>query len=211
MAASPRHPARSQQRQKKTGKQEKVKSGVNECGFIRPISTFGALSIAGFLSILILSGCTDNLRSAVVEPEGKLEILDISPGFSPKDLPESWVIEGPADTAKTQITVLMKEGVKALKITNSSDNFIVARRTKALMLATPYLAWAWNMAPHGSGDHPVRVVVGFKGGIQGNGHSLFRPLSKLGSTLPDHNRVLTVNWSETALQRGHEFTRSHPT
>ncbi|HEB79560.1 MAG TPA: DUF3047 domain-containing protein [Rhodospirillales bacterium] len=156
-------------------------------------------AIAGLAAVL--SSCAAGQRAATVAPNGQLEVLGIAaraPGFSPNDLPENWVFEGSGDVVKTQIAVVEKEGVKALKVMNSNDGFIVARRTKAMMLATPYLTWAWNMDPHGSGRHPVRVVAGFNGGARNDGS----PRSRLGSALPPHDRALAVIWGESALQRG---------
>ncbi|OHC75338.1 MAG: hypothetical protein A3G18_03925 [Rhodospirillales bacterium RIFCSPLOWO2_12_FULL_58_28] len=157
-----------------------------------------ALTVAAIIAVL--SGCAAP-PSTVIEPEGKLEVLDVVQGFSPGDLPGSWVVEGAGNVVKTQLAVVEKDGVKALKITNSPAGFIVARRTKAMLLATPFLTWAWNMAPHGSGFHPVRVVVGFSGDAQKSG-SWGKSASLPGSALPPHDRALAFTWGDTALQRG---------
>lgn len=148
----------------------------------------------------VLAGCSGGARlgAAPAEPEGRLEVLDVNPQFSPKDLPESWVVEGPPDVVKNQLTVALKDGVKSLKIVNSNDGFIVVKRTKAMMLATPYLTWSWNMAPYGGGVHPLSLVVGFRGGPRNSQGAL----SRLGSVLPPHDRALVINWGDSALLRG---------
>lgn len=150
--------------------------------------------------LTVLWGCADHTVS-IAAPEGKLEVLDISPGFSPEDLPRNWAVEGPGDVVQSQLAVVEKDGVKALKVANAKEGFVVARRTGAMLLATPFLSWSWNMEPHGSGFHPVRVVVGFYGGSPQSGGK-GPPRTWLGSALPPHDRALTFIWGDSALQRG---------
>lgn len=148
----------------------------------------------------VFSGCASP-PSTIIEPEGKLEVLDMGQGFSPDDASGSWAVEGAGNVIKTQISVVEKDGVKALKVMNSPAGFVVARRTKAMLLATPFLTWAWNMEPHGSGFHPSRVVVGFSNSAQKSG-DWGKSASRPGSDLPPHDRALAFTWGDTALQRG---------
>jgi hypothetical protein len=148
-----------------------------------------------------LQGCA--VEQAQVAPEGLLEVLGPFPGFSPVELPGDWAIEKHGDLHENQLQIINKESVPALKITNGEDSFVVVRRTRAMMLATPFLSWSWNIAPpSASGYHPVRLVVGFYGGDPESPSSGSQPLRWLGSSLPPHDRAISLTWGESALQRG---------
>lgn len=157
--------------------------------------------IACFL-LATLSGC-EIKQASVVAPEGLLNVLGPFPGFTPVALPGDWAIEKDGDLTEEQLKVVNKEGVPALKITNGEDSFIVVRRTDAMMLATPFLSWSWFIEPPStSGFHPIRMVIGFYGGDPASPSRGSEPLRWLGSSLPAHDRALSLTWSESALQRG---------
>ena len=149
------------------------------------------------LAIVLLVGCA--VPRTVLEPDGgQIRILGPMPGFSTDTLPTSWVVEG----TPGQASVVEKDGVLALRLANGSCGFVLARLTRARLLATPYLSWAWNMAPHGGATHPVGLVVGFHGGNPqgpGRGGETWR---WLGTALPLHDRRLTIVWAAAALKRG---------
>lgn len=149
------------------------------------------------LAIVLLVGCA--VPRTALEPDGgQIRILGPSPGFSIDTLPTSWVIEG----TPGQASVIDKDGVPALRLTSGSDAFLLARLTRARLLATPYLSWAWNMGPHGGVTHPVGLVVGFHGGNpQGSGWG-GESWRWLGTALPPHDRRLAIVWAAAALKRG---------
>ena len=90
------------------------------------------------LAILLLVGCA--VPRAALEPGGgQIRILGPAPGFSPDNLPASWVIEGTPD----QASVVDKDGVPALRLASGRKGFVLARLTRARLLATPCLSWAW--------------------------------------------------------------------
>ncbi len=148
-----------------------------------------------------LSGCA--VEQANVAPEGLLQVLGPFPGFSPVELPGDWALDKNGDLDESQLRIVNKEGVPSLMVTNGEDSFVVVRRTNAMMLATPYLSWSWNIAPPStSGYHPIRLVVGFYGGDPASPSRGSEPLRWLGSTLPAHDRAIALTWGESALQRG---------
>lgn len=149
---------------------------------------------------MVASGCT--VERVSVEPEGRLDVLDALAGFSSGILPADWAVEGAGDVAETHLKVVDKDGVPALRVTNGPDSFVVVRRIEAMLLATPYLNWGWNMAPHGPGVHPVRLVIGYHGGNPESGSWGSRPFSWLGSALPPHDRAMAIIWGDSALGRG---------
>jgi hypothetical protein len=151
--------------------------------------------------LLILSGCA--IKQANVAPEGLLSVLGPFPGFSPENLPDDWTIEKNGSWDVKQLRVVTKNGMPSLKITNGEDSFIVVRRTKAMMLATPFLSWSWFIEPPStSGYHPVRMVIGFYGGDPASRSGGNQPFRWLGSSLPAHDRAMSLTWGESALQRG---------
>ncbi len=148
-----------------------------------------------------LQGCA--VEQASVAPEGLLEVLGPFPGFSPVKLPGDWAVEKDGELNESQLQIVNMDGVPSLKVTNGEESFVVVRRTNAMMLATPYLSWSWYIEPpSASGYHPVRLVIGFYGGDPASPSRGSEPLRWLGSTLPPHDRALSLTWAESALQRG---------
>jgi len=134
-----------------------------------------------------------------VDPSGRMEVLGPEHGFSPTSPPPGWVDDG--DTGG-RIVVVSQAGVPALRVRPGDGAFVYARRTDAVLLAAPYLSWAWNMDAQRAGSHPVRLVVGFHGGDPKSPSWGSQPLAWLGSALPPHDRVLMLVWGESALARG---------
>ncbi len=149
------------------------------------------------LAIVFLVGCA--MPRTVLEPDGgQIRIVGPAPGFSPDTVSASWVIDGNLG----QASVVDKEGVPALRLTGGPSAFIVARLTRAKLLATPYLSWAWNMGPHGGATHPVGLVVGFRGGNPQGQERGGESGRWLGTALPLHDRRLAIAWDAAALKRG---------
>jgi len=160
----------------------------------------GATTLAGVI-LPILSGCT--VKHAYVAPEGLLSVLGPFPGFSVADLPDDWIIKKNGSLDVVQLRVVTKDGIPSLRITNAEDSFIIVRRTEAMMLATPYLSWSWLIEqPSTSSYHPVRMVIGFYGGASKRRPVSSPPFRWLGSSLPTHDRIISLTWGESALQRG---------
>ena len=154
------------------------------------------------LSLICLIGaCT--VEKADIRPDGTLDVLGPVPGFVKKDgLPGNWVLEGPARAWQENLKAVSHGSIPALKITPGDEQFVVALRTQALMLATPYLSWSWNMETDEGGMHPVRMVVGFEQGKNGSMRWQTRPQDWFQNTLPPHQRAITILWAESALERG---------
>lgn len=150
------------------------------------------------LALIPLSACA--VPRAAVDEAGKLDVLGPTRDFAAGGLPGDWVIEG--DAKREQLTVAERAGVPALRLVNGAKGFVLVRRTRALLLATPYLSWSWNLDDHGQGNHPVRLIVGFWGGNPESAGWGSRPLVGLGTSLPPHDRSLAIAWADSALKRG---------
>lgn len=149
------------------------------------------------VGLLLLVGCT--LPEAPADPSGTIQILGPVPGFSPDHPPEDWLIAG---NSHGRLDVGSLDGVPALNIRAGAGPFVLARRTRAVLLASPYLSWTWNMEPQTDGLHPVALIVGFRGGNRkGGGWPRGLPVS-LAAALPSHDRALVLTWADSALQRG---------
>ena len=156
----------------------------------------GQIRVLAF-AIVLLVGCA--APRTVLEPVGgQITVLGPAAGFSPDTLSTSWVSDGTSD----QVAVVDKEGVLALRLASRWDGFILARLTRAKLLATPYLSWAWNMGPHDGARHPVGLVVGFHGGNPRGPNWGGYSWHGLGVTLPLHDRRLAIVWDAAALKRG---------
>lgn len=111
-------------------------------------------------------------------------------------LPEDWVVV--SDVPKGALSIAVVNGTAALKVDGGSHPFAAMRRTKASLLATPYLTWGWNVEPTRNGPHPVQVVVGLR--------DKARPKKRSWLDFSDEetsaDRIITIVWEETALGRG---------
>ncbi len=166
---------------------------------MRNIIKIAALSVA---MVALLSACSV-VPQARIAPEGFLKVLGPFTGFSLIALPDDWTIEKDGTLHESQLQVMDMQGVPSIKVTNGSDSFVVVRRIQAMMLATPFLSWSWNIEPPSTPRyHPVRLVVGFNGGDPLHSSRGSEPLRWLGSDLPPHDRALSLTWGESALQRG---------
>lgn len=156
--------------------------------------------------VAMVTACTyappPPLPAMVMVPDGRLAILGPDPWFSMQILPQDWGVAGAGDDAAERLFVVRKQGIPSLHVINGDKGFVVARRTNAFLLSTPFLSWSWNMSHQGRGMHPVRLVIGFFGGdrtatIGGAGTYAWK-----GSDLPPFDRLLSVAWGDSALQRG---------
>jgi len=164
---------------------------------LRPFRTLFLVPV-----LTVLFGCA--VEQAAVAPEGLLNVLGPFPGFSPVELPGDWALEATNDLAPEQLQVTKIDGVPSLRVTNGEGAFTLVRRTRALMLATPFLSWSWNIEPPSTtGYHPIRIVVGFITDRNENWREA--PEQRLGDALPIHDKAITLTWGESALQRGTMF------
>ncbi|MEE8352169.1 MAG: hypothetical protein V3R37_08285 [Rhodospirillales bacterium] len=163
---------------------------------IKLFTSFVAMALCANL----LGACAKPRPGADVTPSGRMDILGPLPDSNPGPLPGDWVTEGkPADG---QLAVVELSAIPALRIINGPTSFASVKPTRASMLATPYLSWSWNMTPQEVGDHPVKIVVGFHGGVAKNPGWQTAPKGKSGKLLPPHDRAVVLLWGLSALQRG---------
>jgi hypothetical protein len=149
------------------------------------------------LTTALVSACAT--PPTAIDQAGRLEVLGPGAGFSPDAPPADWVIEGAPGPGRLEVGDV--QGIRALRILNGDERFTLVRRTRAILLAMPYLSWAWSMDIQRSGPHPVHLVVGFDGGNP-DGQRGGGSFSWFGSSLPAHDRLLKIAWGESALQRG---------
>jgi hypothetical protein len=159
-------------------------------------SFFVALVAASVLTAVV--ACTR--PPVTLPPSSSMDVLGPVPAFESSALPSDWIVEGEVD--RGQMVVVERAGVPALMVVNGRHNFVAAKPTLASLLATPYLSWAWNMEPQGSGAHPVRLVVGFNAGIPQNRPWKGQPPAADRQSLPPHDRAIVITWGGSALQRG---------
>lgn len=151
---------------------------------------------------LLMVGCAQP-RATTVDPAGRLPILGPVPGFSIAPLPEGWLIETRGVLPNWALALAEKQGVPALKVSGGASSFILTRRTRTILLASPFLSWSWAMDMHGTGAHPIGLIIGFQGGDRKSGGWGSQPFIWPGSRRPSHDRTLALIWDESALARGH--------
>lgn len=155
--------------------------------------------------LLFLAACT--IPSAPVAPEGRLDVLVPTPALSPST-PGGWIVAGFRKTTTRHSdeptwTFAPVQGVPAIEVRCGRAPAFMVRRIRALLLATPFLSWSWNLGPSRSRLSPFRIVVGFNGGApehQGGWRAAL--LRTLATKLPEHDREMVFVWGRSALQRG---------
>jgi len=135
-------------------------------------------------------------------PEGRLSIMGAGLNFNLDTPPKDWLIATSDKNISpnaifSPLSSVTQDGVAALEIRTGPAKSIAVRKVNAMLLATPFLSWAWHLSDQGPGVHPVRLVIGFKGGA---GDGTVTRGSNDG--LPEHDRALTLVWGDTALRRG---------
>ncbi len=161
--------------------------------------SFGAL--LAIFAVFLFSACSE-IKTKDVTPEGRLDVLGPTPEFTIEGLPSDWVLVGRSTANNIKINPI--EGVPGIGLTSADESLLAVRRVNAMMLATPFLSWAWNMTDHGDGMHPVRIIVGFKNNTIDTKPGFFS-LARVGlnnEDLPPHNRALAIVWGDSALGRG---------
>jgi hypothetical protein len=159
-----------------------------------------ARTLACALAAAALTSCAAD--RSTVSPEGRLPVLGPGPAFAVSHGNDGWIIEGDRGAVERRVRVTTLTGVPALRVTSGQESFILVRATDAHLLATPYLSWAWNMEDPGDRVHPIGLVVGFAGGNREPPSWARQQLSRIGTALPRHDRMLLLTWGRTALERG---------
>jgi hypothetical protein len=148
--------------------------------------------------LALLAGCAG--EPAAVSSWGTLDVMGPEQGFSVAPLPVDWAALG--GRIEDHLAVVDRDGVPALKVSSGDETFAVVRRTEAVLLATPYLSWAWSVEPHGAPVHPVRLVVGFRGGAGKRATVAGGAPPWRSAGLPPYDRALAIGWGRSALGRG---------
>jgi len=155
--------------------------------------------------VLTLTACAQPISPNRPAPEGQLAVMGSGLNFALDAPPRDWIIatdaanRGPTP-ASTPLSTVVIDGVSALEMRSGPVRSLAVRRVDAMLLATPYLSWAWHVSDHGTGIHPVRLVVGFMGGAPDSAQ--VEVMGGDGGGLPEHDRALTLVWGDTALRRG---------
>ena len=151
---------------------------------------------------LLTSGCV--VPQAEVSPEGTLEVFGASAIGPDARLRDDWVLDGGDGdaVAPDAVAVDIRDGKPVLTLRTTPERFVVARRTKATLLATPYLGWSWRVAAATGHESDIRMIVAFHGGNPESRSWGSEPLAYLGLKLPPFDRAITILWGRSALERG---------
>lgn len=150
----------------------------------------------------MLAAC--EIAHVAVSPEGYLEIFGPLAGFENGHPPSSWVsrgLDGPGGLAAVVRSVESAEA-PALLAESGDRPYLFVRRTRARLLATPFMSWSWKVEPHGGDIHPVRLIVGFYGGDPKSGSRGSQPFAFIGDPIPAFDRALELVWTADAGHLG---------
>ena len=154
------------------------------------------------LSCLVISGCT--LPRAEISPEGYLEVFGPATSITKTSLPAEWFVDGLAETdfLSARLNLVNIDGSPTLNLSPATQSYVFAKRTKASLLATPFLSWSWNYPAFQGEEHPVRLIFGFHGGNPKSGSWGSQPLIFLGKKAPPYDRAISIIWHRNAFLRG---------
>lgn len=163
----------------------------------------------GVASLLALAACSSDSTAPAPHaqtrapatspaPEGRLAVMSAGSAFRIDAPPGDWIVQGNTGDGRPALQSVNVGGVAALELRTGPEPVVAVRRVDAMMLATPFLTWSWNLSDHGAGTHPMRIVVGFLGGAPRGGET---PVL-LGGGLPVHDRALALVWGDSMLGRG---------
>jgi hypothetical protein len=152
---------------------------------------------------LLLGACT--VPQAEVTPEGTLEVFGPATLGSDAKLPADWVLDSESDEAihaERAIAIATPANGAMLTLRTMRNRYILARRTKATLLATPYMGWSWRMTAASGHEQDIRLIVAFHGGNPESRSWGGEPFAYLGLKLPPFDRVIALVWGRSALERG---------
>ena len=160
-------------------------------------------------ALLALCLCSCAAPRAEVNPEGTLEVLSAASLGPTTRLPADWILEdenGNNANIRDSFQLARNGRSAALTLRTGRDRYMLVRRTKASLLASPYIGWAWRMKADEARENDIRLVVGFSGGNpQSRGSA---PFSNLGTQIPPFDRAIAIVWGRSALERGNLVTTS---
>lgn len=113
------------------------------------------------------------------------------------ELPTHWHSKGKLTPNTLSIDEVQR--VPGLRVDASAAGYWFTREVHASLLATPYLSWSWFASPPTQGAHPVRLVVGLADVGTSRKASWW---TIAGSDMPRADRIVAIEWAETALGRG---------
>ncbi len=153
---------------------------------------------------MMLAGCA--LPRAEVSPEGTLEIFGPGSLSAGPSLSGEWIIEGGGGQAKRLVSLRPAGLETSLTLKSGPKSFVLVRRTKAQLLAMPFISWSWRMSEEHHAPDTIRLIVGFYGGDPKSRSWGAQPFVWLGTQVPPHDRVIAIQWGGRALERGDLYT-----
>ncbi len=153
------------------------------------------------LIVLTLAAC--EIPAVGVTSGGHLRIFGPLAPLTSEPEEIGWVSHGLGDLPSPSFRETRHaDAALDLRVTAGEEPFLVARWTRANLLATPFFSWSWRVDPHEGDTHPVRLIVGFYGGNPESASLGSQPLAFLSGPLPPFDRAVSIIWRRKALERG---------
>ena len=150
-------------------------------------------------------GCS--LSEADISPEGQLEIFGPSNSFSAENFPDDWVLEGIEYEELSSYALITKNygGTLVLRLMSFDKSFIILRRTKASLLASPFLGWSWNVSP--TSGQAGAIIHGLSRAIVLYEPELKTTLKKAKLTTRDSRAVERKKYGHRKARRSFQFSK----
>ena len=159
-------------------------------------------TLIGTVLAVLVSGCAIPTKS--ISPEGYLEIFGPTSTLKKANLPAEWFVDGMERSSfvADHLSIERIDGSPALNISTGSQNYIIAKRTRASLLAAPFLSWSWNVPSFQGNEYPIRLIIGFHGGNPKSSSWGSQLLVYLGKITPPFDRAISIIWHRKGLLRG---------
>ncbi len=173
-----------------------------------PVCRMLAKTTKLLLPLILVASCT--VPRADISPEGYLEVFGPTTTVTKTSLPAEWFVDGMTEGIflESRLNIDNIGGSPALNLSAGAKRYVLAKRTKASLLATPFLNWSWNFPAFQGEEHPIRLIIGFYGGDPKSGSWGSQPLVYLGHKAPPYDRAISIIWHRNALLRGTINTNS---
>jgi len=125
-------------------------------------------ALIALCAALTLTACAK--PTASIAPEGRLTVVDMAiEPLTTEFLQKNWVAQGVAmeRLLAPDISALSFPRTpmgKSLKIRRYQADYLVARKTSARVVASPFFKWTWRVTKGEKHLPPFGIVIGFRGG-----------------------------------------------
>ncbi|MEE2745804.1 MAG: hypothetical protein VX617_02865 [Pseudomonadota bacterium] len=141
---------------------------------------------------VLLTTCSNQF--AEISPEGKLELFDGLDKLSVQNFPTDWILEGVSQNQLLEVnnSITIINNKNTLSITSLPTDYVLLRKIRANLMASPFLGWSWKIPSNNTGSGQVRIIVGFYGGKTNSYLRNFDSIASFTNKGPRYDRIANI-------------------